>query len=126
MELLATRDQRGANRDAATTADVARQVDQARGVAGFRLRDERKRDSVDGHEQERQTEALHHARADGVSEVDLRVPVRHLEQTQRGNHEADIISQRAWIFERRMPTIGIITIITRPPGDNARPLCIAV
>ncbi len=89
MELLPASDQGGANGDTAAAPDVARQVDQARGIAGFCFRDEGKRHGVDGHEQERQPQALHHARADGVSEIDLRVPMRHLEQTQRGNDQAD-------------------------------------
>ena len=69
MQLLAPRDQRGRNRDSAAAADVARQIDQAGGVAGLGLARERECNRIDGNEQKRETETLHYARAHSVSEL---------------------------------------------------------
>ncbi len=71
-------------------------------------------------------EALHDARRHGVAEIDFEAEVRHLVQAVRGNQQTEDHSQRASIRESSTPTIGIITMMAKPPGDSAIPLCMAV
>lgn len=78
----------GGDGDAGAAADVADQVHEARRVAGLLRRDVLEGKHVDGNEEEREAEALHHPRHHGGLEIDLEAEAGYLDKAQAAEEEA--------------------------------------
>ena len=89
VKLRAPHQQGGDGGDAGAAAHVARQVEQARGIAGPLLGDKRECHGADGHEQKCQAGALHDAAPQGRAVVDIQIEPGHEEQPQHGGQDPE-------------------------------------